>query len=300
MSAFTQIQLERLPVPIVIEKLDYEGILTDMIDDLRSRDPAYTALVESDPGIKLLEVVAYRELILRQRVNESAKACMLAYAIGSDLEHLAAIFGVARLLVSPGNPNAVPPIPPVYESDERLRTRTQLALEGFTTAGSQGSYVFWGLSASGQVKDIDVYSPEPGYVTVTVLSTESDDGIPSQSLMDTVFAALNAEEVRPLADRVTVQAPTQAHHYTVDAVLWFYDGPDPEVVKNLAIEKITEYTNTHHLLGHDIPISGIHAMLHQQGVQRVELRQPTESLIVANTETAVCDSIIISIGGLDE
>jgi len=300
MSAFTQIQLERLPLPEVIESLNFESVVQAMVTDLQTRDPLYTALVESDPAIKLLQITADRELNLRARVNEAAKACMLAYAKGNDLDHIAANFSVARQQITAGDPSAYPPIPPTYEGDERLRTRTQLSFEGYTTAGSEGSYIFWGLSASGQVRDIDVFSPQPGYVTVTVLSEENLNGIPSQNLLDTVITALNAEEVRPLADRVTVQGPSQIYHYTINATLHFYDGPDPEIVKNLAIEKITEYTSAHHLLGHDIPISGIHAMLHQQGVQRVELHQPTESLILMNTEAAVCDSIVISIGGIDE
>jgi len=300
MSAFSQIQLERLPSPQIIQSLSYEAMLSALLADLQEKDPEYTALVESDPAIKLLEIFAYHKLNLEQKVNDSAKGCMLAYAIGSDLDHLAAYFGVQRQLVSAGDPNARPPIPDVWESDSRLRLRTQLSLEGHTTAGSTGSYAYHGLSASGQVKDIDVYSPEPAYVVVTVLSVEDGDGTPSQPLLDSVFAALNHEEVRPVADHLTVQAPTHIYHYQVNATLYFYEGPDPVIVKTLAETELTEYVAEHAMLGHDIPLSGIYARLHQQGVQAVVLHEPTSNIVVSHTESSYCDSITINVGGIDE
>jgi len=90
------IYLPELPAPGVVEELDFEEILAAMKADLLSRDPAYGELLESDPAMKLLEVCAYRELLLRQRVNEAARAVMVAFAVGSDLDHLAALFGLER------------------------------------------------------------------------------------------------------------------------------------------------------------------------------------------------------------
>jgi phage-related baseplate assembly protein len=34
--------------------------------------------------------MAYRELLLRQRINEGAAACMLSHATGDDLDNIAA------------------------------------------------------------------------------------------------------------------------------------------------------------------------------------------------------------------
>ena len=56
------------------------------------------------------------------------------------------------------------------ESDTALRYRIQLSLEGYSTAGPVGAYVFHGLSADGRVKDISADSPSPGQVLITVLS----------------------------------------------------------------------------------------------------------------------------------
>ena len=92
MSSFTAIDLSKLPAPDVIEKLDYETLLTDYINDFKARNPNYATLLESDPAIILMQVISYRELLLRSRINEAAKANMLAYATGSDLDNLAAFY----------------------------------------------------------------------------------------------------------------------------------------------------------------------------------------------------------------
>lgn len=98
MSSFTAIDLSQLPAPSVVEPLDYEQILGAMLADLKARDPSFDALVESDPAYKILEVAAYRELLIRQRVNDAGRSVMLAYATGSDLDHLGALMGVSRLV----------------------------------------------------------------------------------------------------------------------------------------------------------------------------------------------------------
>ncbi|ECI4938646.1 baseplate assembly protein, partial [Salmonella enterica subsp. arizonae] len=87
------VDLNLLPVPDVVEELDYETILAERIATLISLYPedqqeavSRTLALESEPVVKLLQENAYREVIWRQRVNEAARAVMLAYAIDSDLD----------------------------------------------------------------------------------------------------------------------------------------------------------------------------------------------------------------------
>ncbi|MFT7099201.1 MAG: phage-related baseplate assembly protein [Rickettsiales bacterium] len=47
MPSFTAIDLSKLPAPDVIEKLDYETLLTDYIDDFKSKNPNYSNLLEA-------------------------------------------------------------------------------------------------------------------------------------------------------------------------------------------------------------------------------------------------------------
>ena len=79
--------LASLPTPAVIEPLSFDTILSELQTEFQSRYPDYSALLASDPAVKLLEVAAYREVLLRNRINAAAKASLLAFATGSDLDH---------------------------------------------------------------------------------------------------------------------------------------------------------------------------------------------------------------------
>jgi phage-related baseplate assembly protein len=294
-GAFTTVNLSQLPAPDVVETLDYEAILAAMLADLVARDPVFTALVESDPAYKILEVAAYREVLLRQRVNDAAKGVMLAFASGSDLDQIGANYSVTRLVVDPGDTAAVPPVPPTYETDDDFRARIQLSPEAYTTAGSEGSYVFHGLGADGDVKDVQAVSPTPGDVVVYVLS-RSGTGLATPELIAAVTAALNAERVRPMTDRVTVLSASVVN-YVINAELIVYPGPDPEVVRQAALDAVTLYAEAQRRIGYDVTLSGLYAALHQPGVQTVNLISPTATIVMSDGESSYCTSITVTNGG---
>lgn len=294
----TPIDLSRLPAPQVVEPLDYEQILAEMVADLRARDPDFDALVESDPAHKVLQVAAYRELLIRQRVNDSARAVMLAYAEGSDLDHLAALYGISRLLVDPGNPEAIPHVPQIFESDAALRRRVQMAPEGWTSAGSVGAYRHHAISSDPKVLDVSVQSPSPGEVLVTVLSTQGD-GAPDTALLDAVEAALSDEKVRPLCDGVTVQG-AQIVPYVIEAALTLYHGPDEEAVRLEAQAAAQAYAAETHRLGRDVTLSGLYAALHRPGVQKVRLISPAAGLDMAPHQASWCNSLSVTVEGRDD
>lgn len=292
-GAFTVIDISQLTAPEVVESLGFETIFDSMLADLLQRDETFTALVESDPAYKILEVCAYRELLIRQRVNEAAKAVMLAYATGADLDQLGANVGVQRLVITPADETTVPPTPAVMESDADFRARIQLSPEGYTTAGSEGSYVFHGLGASSDVKDVQATSPEPGKVTVYVLS-RTGDGTAPQTTIDAVTSTLNGETIRPMTDQVTVLSANIVE-YTIEAVLTMFPGPDSSVVLQSAIDAVTTYAETQRRIGYDVPLSGLYRALHQPGVQNVTLISPSASLVLGDGQTSFCTNINVTL-----
>jgi phage-related baseplate assembly protein len=298
MSTFTTIDLSTLPAPAVVETLDFETIFGAMLSDLQSRDPVFSALVESDPAYKILEVAAYRELLVRQRVNDAARAVMLAYAVGSDLDQLGALFGVARLVIAEGDPEAVPPTADVMESDTDFRRRIQLSLEGYSTAGPEGAYIYHSLAADADVLDASATSPDPGEVVVSVLS-RTGTGAASSGLLAAVSAALNADSVRPLTDLVTVQSASIVN-FSVVAALYTYPGPDSSTVLAAANAALDAYIESVHRIGRDVTLSGIYAALHQPGVQRVALTTPSANLTISATQASYCTAKTITHAGTDE
>ncbi len=154
------IDLSLLPPPDVVESVDFEELYQETLGIFREfMKDQWTAALESDPVVKLMEVMAYREMLTRARVNAAAKASLLAFAKGNDLVNRAADYGVEKLTIRPADPDAVPPVEAVMEGDEALRYRTRLSLEALSVAGSSGAYEYHGLSASAELTNVSVDSP---------------------------------------------------------------------------------------------------------------------------------------------
>ncbi|WP_280565036.1 baseplate assembly protein [Chromohalobacter sp. 48-RD10] len=299
------IDLSRLPAPAVVEELDFETIfaerksrLLELTPEADRADVEATLELESEPITKLLQENAYREMTWRQRVNEAAKAVMLAYSNDEDLDQLAANYNVERLTVDDGDPDATPPVPPTYEKNDELRLRAQRAWEGLSVAGPTQAYEFHALSADGRVADATAISPEPCDALVTILARDGN-GEASQDLLDVVYAALSAETVRPVCDRLTVQS-AEIVDYAVDATLYLYPGPEQEPILAAARDALATYVSTQRRLGRDIRLSAVYAALHVEGVQRVELAAPAADVVLDDTQAAHCTAMSVEIGGSDE
>ena len=293
------LDLSRLPAPLVLEPLDFEALYQEALTDFRAlMGGNWSAALESDPVVKLLEKAAYDKMMGRARINDAAKALLLAFARDSDLDHLAANYNVQRLLVVAADPGAVPPIEAQYESDDSLVERTLLAFEGMSIAGPRDAYVFHAMSADGRVADARASSPSPATVEVSILS-RIGEGLASEDLLEVVRQALNDEKVRPVGDRLIVQSASLID-YQVEAVLYLYPGPEIELSLTEAKAALDRYINTQRRLGRDIRRSAIHAALHVSRVQRVDLISPAEDVVVLDHEAANCTGSSVVIGGTDE
>lgn len=261
--------LASLPTPAVIETLSFETIFTELQTEFQSRYPNYSALLASDPAVKLLEVAAYREVLLRNRINAAAKASLLAFATGSDLDHLAAFYGVTRLM---------------DETDEALRLRTRQRIIGFANAGGAAHYRYWALSASPEVADVEVDSPEPGRVRISVLAKGEEQTV-SNAVLDAVRAVVLRDDIRVLTDTVEV-VPAELIPVTVTARIWLY--PDTPMAAFEAIEaRFKEALAAQSGLGWDLTPSWVIGELQRPGVHKVELLSPAVD-IRANANQAVC------------
>lgn len=90
--------LKDLPYPNILEELSFEECLKDIETVFKEcLNTQELKLLESDNYKALLESLAYRELIVRARINNSIKAMLLPYAKGSDLDNVVAIYGIKRL-----------------------------------------------------------------------------------------------------------------------------------------------------------------------------------------------------------
>lgn len=197
------IDLQTLPAPSVVEELSFEAIVAagkvQFADAMRPYLPAIDNILalESEPVVKLIEHHAYRELLIRARINDAARAHLLAFASGGDLDQLAALFGVLRQ---------------AGESDDRLRSRLQLKIAALGAQGTRQHYEFHSMTASPLVRTAQASQPAPGNVLVMLWVTDQAQAEAARVAVD---AALNADAARMLGVRLVVQvAVPKAIHIT--------------------------------------------------------------------------------------
>lgn len=276
-----QIDFSSIPAPAIIEPLDFETILQAMIADLQSRDPSYTEILESDPGVKILEVAAARELILRQRINDALKATLLRFAISNDLDNLAAFYGVARL---------------ANETDEALRARTIERIMGSSTAGGRAWYRFQALTASPLIADVNVDSPAPGEVRVAVLSKEGD-GTADAELLGLVDDVVQSDSVRVITDTVTTVSAV-IETVNVSADIWLLPDAPIAIFDGLEATLRTAFDATAGL-GWDVTLSWLIAQLQRPGVQRVRLNTPTDRVVCDARTAPALGTVSLNYAGRD-
>ncbi|MGW8706065.1 baseplate assembly protein [Brevundimonas sp. NPDC055814] len=294
----TAVDLSKLPFPAVIEVLSFETIVAAckarLIELMPELEPVLA--IPSEPLVLVIEIFAYRETLLRARVNDAARDVTLAYATGAMLDHLVALLGVKRLVIEAARPETNTPA--VMESDDSLRRRALLAPEAYSVAGPAGAYVSHALGADGDVLDASATTPSPGVVLVTILSRQND-GVPSVELLDKVFSVVAADDVRPLTDHVQIQA-AQIVPFDIKAAVSTFAGPDSAVVMDEARRRLNDYLDRSYRLGRDVTRSGIIAALHTDGVQNVRLTAPAADVVISAVEAARCASIAVTHAGLDE
>lgn len=273
--------LTRLQNPNVIETLEYEAIFAQMKQELIRLDPTFSALLESDPAMKILEIAAWRELLLRQRVNDAARANLLAFANTADLEHLAAFYDVQRKS---------------EEDDEAFRKRVQAKIVGWSTAGSREHYRYHALSADTRIKDARAESPMPGFVKLSILSKEGD-GMPSQELLDKARSVILRDDIRVLTDTVEVVS-SGIIAVSIQAKIYLYPET-PEDIVEIAKTAFIKALNETKGLGWNLTRSWVIAHLFAQGVQRIELITPLQDVIIQDHECIALDNIQLEIGGRD-
>jgi phage-related baseplate assembly protein len=280
------IELASLPEPTVIEEVSLEAIITSMRDDLVARFPSIAAVIdlESEPARKLIEVFAYRETLLRARTNDAARARLLAFATGADLDQLGGSFtpAVVRML---------------GEDDERFRLR--ILLSGMArNVGSTERYRLAALDADLTVKDAIAYrlGRDPT-VYVAILSTAAD-GVADPALLALVQEQLDLPSNRlvnsPAIARSAVQTVT-----TVIAALTVKPGV-AGTIADTAVANLEAAFASEIGLGQDLTRDWIKSRLMVPGVYAVDLVSPAADVIVPPYEAPSIGSISVSIEGTNE
>ncbi|MYM70535.1 baseplate assembly protein [Pseudoduganella sp. FT55W] len=297
----TPIDLTLLAAPAVVEVIDYETLYASRKARMialwpadQQAEVAATLALESEPLARSLQENTFIEMVLRQRINDAARAVMLAYAQGTDLDQLAAGKNLQRQVLTPADEENG--IPAVMESDSDLRYRIQIAPESLSVAGPEGAYESLARNADARVLDASVDSPTPGQVRVTILARDGA-GEASGELTAAVAAALNSKTARPLTDEVIVES-AEILGYMVRGILYTFPGPDSSVVLATARKNLDTYIQTCHRLGRRATRAGIEAALMVPGMENVVLELPQADIVTTKRQAPNCTLVDLAYGGV--
>ena len=308
MSRFDSLDYAALPLPDAVQSWAFSAILDARMADFvarwelaRLRDPSLPAYdvgpLESDPAKILQEVDAYREGLVRQRINEAVRATYLATACGNDLVARAAEYMTAA---QPG------------ETEASLRMRAQLAWENLSIGGSYGGYAYQARSvAPHDIADVAVWGFEisqpslfggkaildfpKGEVRIALLGS-TPSGLVASSLVDRVQAVLADRTRRKVNDRIRVVGASLVP-YGVEATLVLKRGALAAPVIAAAQARALAYAGATRLIGVAATRGGFQAalMAAEPGlVSDVELRAPAGTIGGGPCEAPVLTGVVLT------
>lgn len=316
-SRFQIIDPSQLAELSVIEVPDKEAILRERMLQLKaiwtSYDPPYGAEydvegLEFDPIKINQEVTTYFDLMLRDRINQAARATTLAFSSDHDIDVVASRY-----------PGGVPRL--AGESDERYRMRVWLSANAFTSAGVEEAYVFHAMTAQPVLShvtatkirprpnDVQVIvtclrRPEPGWlepvVRGSVLDILVDDQlVPTALELQAVRVALNAKGVRPLTDVIVVRAP-KIVMADYEIRVWLYPtGIMSSILGNIA-DNLVKLLANQRLLGHEHSLNAIHAAVKVGGVHSATVDRPALDVFADPTQIVKVNTVRVSVVGRAE
>ena len=161
------------------------------------------------------------------------------------------------------------------EDDDSYYERMRESMESFSTAGPINGYIYHTKSVSPSIADVAATSPEAGVVDIRVLLQDGEQ--PTQAVLEEIEAALNASDVRPLTDVVTVSMPEEVQ-FEIDLTYYINRNSQAStsIIERDARAAIEDYIKWQTgKMGRDINPSYLTQLIMAAGVKRVEIRKPT-------------------------
>ena len=185
------------------------------------------------------------------------------------------------------------------EDNESYYERMRDSMESFSTAGPINGYIYWTKTVSPAVLDVAVTSPEACYVDVRVILRDGQET--TEAVLEEIEEALNADDIRPLTDIVTVSAPEKVD-FSVDTTFWI---AQPNKESAAAIEREVRAAVDSFIvwqtskMGRDINPSYLTKLMMDAGAKRVEVRQPTFKSVADIAVGKLTNKTVLN-GGLED
>lgn len=213
------------------------------------------------------------------------------------------------------------------ETDAIFRARVKLAFEAFSTAGPEGAYLFHALELDGvrDVADAAIYSEEDAAtysntlhadaysmglvalpfsgrangdpvmapeVLIVVLPTRAY-GAADQALLNRVFTACTAQDVRPLGDNVRIEAATVTT-YNITVNLYYAPGADTGTIVASAKARLEAYAADRRRVGFSVQREVIGGRAAPDNSVTVEVVAPATDIMPGSKGAAQVGTVTVN------
>ena len=216
-----------------VHNYNYEKILLDtkasLIKKIQVYYPNFSSLSESDPMLKTIEIAAYRELLIRQKIKDTIKISLLSQSSGTSLNQLAHL---------------------ILDENKYAKNFTEIRTDISTfwndtpyyTTGTKSAYQYFVRKFGNEtIRDVNVVNKDHA-VTIYILLNNENKLISSEKIKNDIQKKIENENIRRITDKINIQF-AEIVNYTIEANITLdtnYSLEDIEVMIKAEIEKTTE------------------------------------------------------------
>jgi phage-related baseplate assembly protein len=190
------------------------------------------------------------------------------------------------------------------EEDDHYRARIWMAPESFSVAGPKEAYEYFAASANADIIDVSVWSDPSVAGQVYIYPLMTGGQLPTQQVLNEVYAKCNADDIRPLTDQVFVQAPavvsaTAIVEYWIDNAKAQFEQQLIDACQVAFADWITWQSSQ---IGLDIVPSRLIEMLIDAGAKRVVVTSPSFTIVDEKHLAVIAQppTSVLTYGGLEE
>lgn len=215
-----------LPVPQVIEEISEQEMLNRLVDNTQTASPSWEAR-ETDHAYIILENTSAYAVLLRAFLNNQLGQGFIRYAVGSNLDNIAALMNLTR---------------EVGETDESLRTRVLVEPRAQVVVGTADAIRYHVGESQANILDSAISVQSNRDVHVYFLMGGNPPTAPTSSQRTTTQTYINAAGRKSVIDTYVVQAPTITTVYVSATIHHFarYTEAETTTSVNAALDAFRE------------------------------------------------------------
>jgi len=312
-------------IPEIFQTPKFEDALADFKADVIAHVQKYDSAtaeavsksfsVESQLSTKLVEACTYILLHKIRQDNDKVLNNFAPFARGENLDLVVSNLGLTRQVLQEGDPNAIPPIEPIMESDEALLLRYYLQPYAFKPGSAKGyefscltlgekpqisvdssqksrvvvTYDFDPDSDATRIVDAHAEQNAPGEVTIHVLGR---DGVADTNLVNEVKSYIHRRDIKEATDLAHI-LPAAHQDYVIHVQVPTPTLSTPEFIREQCELALNDFASRNRKLSNTVRPEHVGGVLTGLSLTGYQVVQPAAPVATDFSKAPNCTSIIV-------